>query len=64
MCNAHRMDYALYPDLIEKLAKIEALGRSVLTPARENLAELKRQAAAAGNAVRVTRSATNWAVYF
>ncbi len=42
------MDYALFPELLEKLAKIEALGRSALTPASENLAELKRQAAAAG----------------
>ena len=42
------MDYGLFPDLLQKLAKIEALGRSALTPASENLAELKRQAAAAG----------------
>lgn len=42
------MDNALFPDLLEKLARIEALGRSALTPASEDLAELKRQAAAAG----------------
>ena len=48
VCNAGRMDYALFPDLLDKLAKIEALGRSALTPASENVAELKRQAAAAG----------------
>ena len=42
------MDYDLFSHLLAKLAEIESLGRSELTPASENLAELKRQAAAAG----------------
>ena len=42
------MDYDPFPDLLAKLAKVEALGRSALEPASEHLAELERQAAAAG----------------
>lgn len=42
------MDSDLLPDLLAKLAKIEALGRSALTAASEHSAELKRQAASAG----------------
>ena len=42
------MDHDPFPYLLGKLAEIEALGRSALTPASEHLAELKRQAASAG----------------